>query len=280
MRLLVTIPHFCRRIPAGPGFYGSEMGDTATRRAQVEQCILSLHQTFGPRQALLSPGGPIAANSAFGAQLDVILVTAGDDHLADDLPRNLFIQVATEVEPRHLGFRCHDLMRDNADRYDYFVFLEDDVAVVDPLFFDKLAWFSEVFGQSALLQPNRFELAADLDIMKLYVDGTTTAPHLPEQYQDISIHPRVVGGAFGRSYQFQRVNNVHSGCFFLNAAQLARVATSPMFGQPTSEFFGPLESAATLMIMRAFEVYKPARENAGFLEVHHVGRRFLQSHPA
>ncbi len=279
MRLLVTIPHYCRRTPNGPGFYGSEKGDIATRRAQVEQCILTLHQTFGPRQALLTHTVPVQANRDFATVIDVVLVTAGDDHLADDLPREFFIQVATDAEPRLLGFKCHELMRDNAERYDYFAYLEDDIEIVDPMFFDKLGWFSEVFGQSALLQPNRFERAPDLHIMKLYVDGNTTSPDLPGRFQDISVRPRLVGGAFGRRYEFQRVNNVHSGCFFLNATQLNRVAASPMFGQPNADFFGPLESAATLMIMRAFEVYKPARENAAFLEIHHLGRRFLMGHP-
>ena len=41
-----------------------------------------------------------------------------------------------------------------------------------------------------------------------------------------------------------------------------------------TSFVGPLESAATLGIMRTFKVYKPARENANFLEVEHYGRRF------
>ena len=38
---------------------------------------------------------------------------------------------------------------------------------------------------------------------------------------------------------------------------------------------GPLESAATLGIMRHFRVYKPARENAAFLEIEHLDRRYL-----
>ena len=108
-----------------------------------------------------------------------------------------------------------------------------------------------------MLQPNRFEVAADLDPMKLYIDGETTEPGQSAQFQDITTRPRLIGDAFGRSFLFERVDNVHAGCFFLNAAQLARVAASPKFGKPNAEFFGPLESAATLMIMLAFDVYKP-----------------------
>ena len=278
MRLLVTIPHFCRRTPGAPGHYGSESGDVGARLQQVERCISALHQTFGPRQALASQQAT-PANTTLGADVEVVLVTSGDQHLADLLPRHLFIQAATESDPRHLGFICHELMREHAHRYDYFAYLEDDIEITDPLFFNKLAWFNGTFGQSTLLQPNRFELANDLEIFKYYVDGNTTMPQVPALFQDVTTRTRLMGDALGRSFLFERVNNVHSGCFFLNAAQLARVAVSPKFGKPTDEFFGPLESAATLMIMRAFDVYKPARENAGFLELHHLGRRFLVLKP-
>jgi len=277
MRVLVTIPHFCRKpMPgAAPGLYGSESGDIAARRNQVARCLAALQQSFGPRQSLVSSPPDRPANDTLAAALDVVLVTSGDQHLADELPSHLFLRFPTQADPRCLGFVCHELMRENAGRYDYFVYLEDDLEITDPLFFSKLGWFSSTFGNSTLLQPNRFELAADLEVMKMYVDGNTTHPEVPALFQDISQRPRLVGEAFGRSFLFKRVSNAHSGCFFLNAAQLARVAASPKFGQPNAEFFGPLESAATLMLMRAFEVYKPARENAGFLELHHLGRRFL-----
>ena len=274
MRLLVTIPHYCRRTPDGSPQYGSESGDVPARFQQVYRCITALHQTFGYRQQLAATTST-QANTTLFAEIDLVLVTAGADHLADHLPRPLFVQVATEVQPRHLGFVCHEIMREHAGRYDWYGYLEDDIEVTDSLFFHKLGWFSQQFGHSALLQPNRFEVAPDLETMKLYVDGDTTVPELSARYQDITVRPRLIADALGRSFMFQRVDNVHSGCFFLNAAQLARVAGSPQFGKQTAEFFGPLESAATLMIMRAFEVYKPARENAGFLEVAHLGRRFL-----
>ena len=38
---------------------------------------------------------------------------------------------------------------------------------------------------------------------------------------------------------------------------------------------GPLESAATLGVMRTFRVYKPADANAAFLELEHTGSGFL-----
>ena len=49
----------------------------------------------------------------------------------------------------------------------------------------------------------------------------------------------------------------------------------PHFLDRDTSFIGPLESAATLGIMRTFRVYKPAVESAGFLEIEHFGTSFL-----
>ena len=48
--------------------------------------------------------------------------------------------------------------------------------------------------------------------------------------------------------------------------------------RPADTFFAApkLESAATLGIMRAFRIYKPAPENASFLEIEHHGSAFIR----
>ncbi len=240
----------------------------------VTRCITAVHQTFGARQILSGPN-PARANEHVALDIDVVLVTTATDHLVDALPQALFSHRAVGVPPRTLGFACHKVMQYHATAYDRFAYLEDDIEVTDALLFDKLDWFGALFGDDALLQPNRFELADDLDIMKLYVDGGMTDPAAATRFQDTSIRPRIEADAFGRRLAFQRVDNVHAGCFFLGAGQMRRLATQPGFGLPTDAFVGPLESAATLPLMQSFEVYKPARENAAFLEVRHLGRRFL-----
>lgn len=278
MRLLATIPHYYRATP-GEGFYGSELDGRAVRVAAVTRCLAALHQAFG-RQALLSGVTPVAANGAMGFDLDVVVVTSGGDHLVRELPRALFRHLPLGVPGRELGFACHKLMQYGAAAYDWFAYLEDDIEVSDALLFDKLAWFNKQFsaaqpGGGVLLQPNRFELADDLNVMKLYIDGGMMEPGEALRFQDIAVRPRLAAEAFGRLVAFQRVPNVHAGCFFLDGPQMRRLAADPAFGVPTDAFIGPLESAATLPVMRCFDVYKPARENAAFLEVRHLGRRFL-----
>jgi hypothetical protein len=52
-------------------------------------------------------------------------------------------------------------------------------------------------------------------------------------------------------------------------------ANQPHFLDRDTRFIGPLESAATLGIMKTFRIYKPAPEHANFLEIQHFGSDFL-----
>jgi hypothetical protein len=274
MRLLVTIPHFVSQVPGPDGYYGSEREPHQWRAASVARCIAAIHQTFGPNQRLYDKRA-LRCNVRTAMHVDVALVTAPHSHLAAQLPAALFKHHPVDTDPRHLGFACQNLMRQLADQYEWFAYLEDDIEVTDPLFFDKLTWFIDRFGPSALLQPNRFEVVEGRVAAKLYVDGTLKHAATTGRFQDISIRPHLQADVFGRPIHFERAPNPHSGCFFVSALQLGRIARSPLFGHPSDRFIGPLETAATLMVMRSFDVYKPAPDNAAFLEVRHLGRRFL-----
>jgi hypothetical protein len=52
-------------------------------------------------------------------------------------------------------------------------------------------------------------------------------------------------------------------------------ARQPYFLDRAAFFIGALESAATLGIMRTFQVYKPVLENGDFLEIRHHGTAYL-----
>ena len=74
---------------------------------------------------------------------------------------------------------------------------------------------------------------------------------------------------------FHRTFNPHSGCYFLNAEQMEKWASTPYFLDRDTSFIGPLESAATLGTMKTFRIYKPAADDSNFLEIQHFGTTFL-----
>ena len=275
MRILFTIPHYFSG--SASAAHGSERGAAEARVKIIRLCIASLHQTFSECQGLLDGRRKWIhpANSDLAASIAIALCTTGDNHLVSHLTDCDFAHIRTNAEPRLLGFECQNVLRDNIGDYDYYVYLEDDLRITDGIFFAKLAWFNAQFGDDALLQPNRFELSAGLPACKIYIDGNLRDPTISPGLQRVDEQPRLDAEALGCRIAFERVDNPHSGCFFLNAAQFEHWAAQPDFAVPSARFWGPLESAATLGIMQNFRAYKPARENAAFLEVEHLDRRYI-----
>lgn len=279
MRILIAIPHYYGAAADGGQRHGSQRPDSESRREALERAILSLHQVCGNSQAIIRHADRTAvpANQQLAHEVHVLVVTHGDAHLIPQLrvsPR-LYHHLSTDDAPLHLGFHCQRALRDRWGNYDFYGYLEDDLIVHDPWLFHKLRWFCGHVGGDKLLLPNRFERAAHLAYHKCYLDGDL-APRVTAPFQDRGDVPQLSSAVLGVPIKFQRPLNPHSGCYFLSAEQLAHWMKQPSFGVPDSAFVGPLESAATLGIMRAFKVYKPAVENASFLEIEHAGSDFIR----
>jgi hypothetical protein len=207
----------------------------------------------------------------------VVVFTAGNQHVLDRLPvhPDLYQHYPVDVEPLLLGFQCQKMLRDRWGNYDYYCFLEDDLILHDPWFFTKLSWFNGHVGNDKLLLPNRFERGPGPEFHKAYVDGDL-APRVTARWQNVNDKPQLRSTVMQTSVLFQRPLNPHCGCYFLNAGQMEHWTQQPYFSDQDCSFVGPLESAATLGIMRAFKIYKPAPENACFLEIEHFGDQFIR----
>lgn len=281
MRLLVAVPHYFHpggRATAEGRVHGSLGGDPAPRVAALTACVAALHQLYGASQHLIDHETRVArpANAATAGVVDVAVCTAGDAHVLGrlPLPAAAFEHRPTACDPPFLGFECHALLRDRLGAYDYYAYLEDDLVARDPWFFRKLAWFTAQLGDGAVLQPNRYEVGPLGLVHKAYIDGDLPA-RVTAPFQDLHETPEVTARLLGAPVTFRRARNPHSGAFFLNARQMESWAKRPDFLDRDARFVGPLESAATLGVMRAFRVYKPAPENASFLEIEHHGTGFL-----
>lgn len=276
-KILFAIAHYYDS--EGDGRYGSTSKSSEPRVTALARTISSLHQTFGPGQAslhLIGTAANAAADNQF-ADVSVVVCTVADKHLMNELPvsKRLYAHHIADCDPKFIGYECHQLLASAAAAgVDYVVFLEDDIVVQDPLFFTKLRWFNETFGEDSVLQPNRFEIRAKKFPFKAYVDGGMRQERT-EPYQDLYDRAFLEGDVMGEPQSFVRPLNPHSGCFFLSRKQMLHWAAQPYFRDRSTDFIGPLESAATLGVMRTFRVYKPALANPGFLEVEHAGPRYL-----
>jgi hypothetical protein len=275
-KILVTIAHFFQT-NENPK-YGSQGANPQWRIIALNNCLNSLRQQFSQSQYIIDIGQKVAlsANQPQAYELDIVICTTQNCHILDRLPvpPEFYKHNPTNAEPMLLGFECQAVLRDCLDRYDYYCFLEDDLTIHDPWFFLKLDWFTKQTDNINLLQPNRYEIADRGLVSKAYIDGDlafrVTAP-----FQNANEVTEIRGNLMGNNITFRRALNPHSGCYFLNANQMAHWASQSYFLDRDTSFVGPLESAATLGIMKTFRVYKTAPEYAGFLEINHFGNRFL-----
>ena len=285
MRILAAIPHYYSvektRSPDGRD-HGSVGQRSDLRVAALSACIASLRQLYGHGPAHHRPGDPRGTARQCLHRRRARHCDLHDGRKPSARPAGATGRVLFSVTPRTAPLLSWAL---NATRYcgrglgeyDYYVYIEDDLIARDPWFFVKLGWFTDQLGDHVLLQPNRYEVGPQLGLVhKAYIDGDlredVTAP-----FQDVQEKPVATGSLLGTNVTFERAKNPHAGCFFLNARQMQNWAGQPYFLDRDTSFIGPLESAATLGIMRTFRVYKTAREHAGFLEIEHHGTGFLDN---
>jgi hypothetical protein len=281
MRILAAIPHYyaaADAAPPGDVRHGSVGGDPRPRIVALRACIASLHQLYGPAQHIIDQATRVAqpANERVAGRVDVVVCTTSERHLLNRvaLPAASWTHHPRGCPPALLGFECQAVLRDRLGDYDYYAYLEDDLIARDPWLFVKLGWFTAQLGDGVLLQPNRYEVGPLGLVHKAYIDGDlhagVTAP-----FPDVAVAPIATGRLLGTTVAFHRALNPHAGCFFLNNRQMESWARQPYFLDRDTSFIGPLESAATLGIMRTFRVYKAAAESASFLEIEHFGTSFL-----
>jgi hypothetical protein len=276
MRILFTIAHFFN--PNSKGKHGSQHQDPRPRLLALTKSLAALHQLFGKSQSIIDHGQRLAlpANKSQAYDLDIVICTTQGHHFLNQLslPSHFYKHHPTLVEPLLLGFECQAILRDSVGKYDYYCFLEDDLILHDPWLFIKLNWFTKQASDLSLLQPHRYEVAAHNLTCKAYIDGDL-APKVTAPFQNVKEKPKLQGNIIGVPITFCRTFNPHAGCYFLNANQMGYWASQPYFLDRDTSFISPLESAATLGIMKTFRVYKTEVEQASFLEIQHFGTRFL-----
>ena len=287
MRLLVAVAHYYK---AGDGRHGSLGRDPAPRLAALRQLLLQLHRLFGePAGSLNHLQRRVDVVVDGGGPLDIRICVQEPHHLLADLADlgSGFTAVPSSPEdPRLLGFCCHQVLaqawqqaRDAGSPYDYVAYLEDDIVITDADFFLKLRQFNRAFGDGYLLMPNRLETAEHLaQLRRFYIDGDYN-PAASAAYR-LSQGQQLVLEHLGEPVRFAQPPNLHAGCFFLNANQAETYFAAEASRSLDVSFHGPLESAATLGMLKTFQLMKPVPANGRFLTVEHAGRNFMGLVPA
>ncbi len=279
MDLLFVIPHFST---ARDGVdHGSASDGREVRAAKLSRVIAGLHDAFPERTVEVAYARrhfhalPVAERFA----VRVLVLTTAKDHVAGQLdvhPR-LFEHVEVDVDGPMLGFAARRMLAKELGSYDACGYVEDDILVSDPELFDKVRFFTELAGPQCVLMPNRVEVTERDGRGKAFIDGDFVSHHAAQHaLPDGPGCPAVLEAVhLGRPVRFVRAVNPHAGAFFLMADQVERWAATPWLEDEDASFNSSLESAATLGLLKAFALYKPDAAGVPFLEVRHLGERFI-----
>jgi hypothetical protein len=122
--------------------------------------------------------------------------------------------------------------------------------------------------------PNRFEWNANGPATKTFIDGDLAPRATDKWVANLPDEDFLSERVFNRMVSFRRARNPHSGMHVLTREQLSYWMQQPHWADQDTSFVGPLESAATLGVLKTFAIYKPWGRSFGFLGVEHLDDRY------
>ena len=277
MKILVAIVHYWN--PEGGGRHASLRANPRPRILALQEQLLCLLRLANHQGAIDIGSMSVSdANHAIRHFFDLRVVTDGVHTVLNHLPSSLRSLLHEEIRPpltaKHLGFEAQKVLAENKDsNYDLLVYLEDDLLIQDPYFFHKIIWFTRQLGPDHLLLPQRMEIAEELSIVnRLFIDGALPQDELVKVIP--APPPALAIECPTGTVYFESPRNPHAGCFALTPDQLKRWVEDDCWQNGDCSYVSPLESAATLGLIKMFRLYKPAFACASWLEIQHWGTSF------
>jgi hypothetical protein len=219
----------------------------------------------------------IFSPSPYGS-LDIIILVHENNHLIRSSFANQkkfeVVQVKTS-NPRLLPFAAHKVMAQRKEDYDWFFYSEDDLAMRDSHFLLKLQNFQSRFGPTRILQPNRYEMNINGAKTKTFIDGDLRAGFIDPFLNLIEEKtPSIEIPFLENSVRVERTRNPHSGFFALTQNQLKHWVSQSHFNDLDCSFVSPLESGATLGILKSFSIFKASPPSQSYFEIEHLDKKF------
>ena len=275
MRVLVCIAHYVPKSGPRHSIEGSSQETTEQRAATVTYCIQQWSSLLASHRFLL--GTDFAVNPAMAGSIvpelnavsgTIYVCVNADNHLFEHMQSTKVHTAQQPVgDPRHLPYVCRHMFLRLIEDYDLFVYTEDDTVPLDPAFFAKYACFDREFGSEFILLPNRYELFSSRS-HKVYLEFPS-----PEGYRVSSPEPGPDVLTMRDGTELVRTDSPYAGCFAITRQQLRDWVGMPHFFTPTSDFDANVLEQAMIPMFGRRPIYRPARKNLSYLEVHHVSGR-------
>ena len=177
------------------------------------------------------------------------------------------IQESPDCDPLLLEYRLQEEFVERLEKFDWFLFIEDDIVLYDSFILEKLEKFNLQSGyENAILYPNRFEM----------YQGT-------KRYIDLTIEPQLSWNQLSsveiEGVKFAEFSNPHSAFYCLSRKQMKQWIKSGRVFKNQVVNVGPMESAATFCLLECFSIYKPHPSNLNYFEVRHYDSKYSKLCP-
>jgi hypothetical protein len=279
MRILFVVCHYFGQKWDGQAaaIFSSQL-DPLARIAAVNASMVALHRHFGPRRHGSIPFALLSEDRTPERRLDIVVLQVPGKGLLDaiGIDPSCYTVEYFDGPPCMLCFEAQRVLRERLGGYDGYAVIEDDMVIHDPLFFDKLAYFERSFGTEMLLQPTRYEMAQSGTPAMVVADPILSAQGLAP-FRRPNQKDRLAADWHGCEQTFVLPQNPHSSCYFLSDAQLRHWVGTPWFYDRDTSWVGPIESAMSLSIGRAFDLYRPGAPDPFFLSIEHYGTRYARA---
>lgn len=276
MRILLGLIHYFRAEDGAP-YSSTKENLREARGAAVRLVIDAWRGHFGPSTVLNRRMQRFELQRGMEDTLHIVAIVNGSDHLLDReycAAREVQLFDAKIEDPRMLGFTAQKLFADSLNGYDMFVYSEDDLLPGDGALLSRVQAFQEEFGWRRLLLPNRYEWNTSAKRLKTFIDGDLR-PELVEKYEAAQRDEEFLRHRFpGRMVTYRRATNPHAGFYAITVEQMTYWMRQPHFGDQDCSYVAPLDSAATLGMLKTFPIYKAFGRDAGWFEIQHLDNRF------
>jgi len=203
--------------------------------------------------------------------LTITIQTLPNRHVTAYLPeyqiKCIQIQEGPECDPMFVEFRLQEEFVERVEKFDWFLFIEDDIVLYDAFVLEKLEKFNLESGyEKAILYPNRFEMDRGI---KRYIDLIIEREFSWNQLSSVEIE----------GVKFAEFSNPNSAFYCLSIKQMKQWIKSGRIFKNQVVNVGPLESAATFCLLECFSIYKPHPSNLNYFEVRHYDSKYSKLYP-
>ena len=231
MHVSLFIPHYFNDGTASSAYGSTRQNNTLKRSLAFSRCLesllslerASLDYILNIKSKLLERSPTSAISPQLTISISVITNIA--DYLHEILSiyqsRISVIQCVDCDDPKYLPLIAMQKMLKTSESADIYGYLEDDLIISDPLFFDKLHSCSMSAGDSYVFMPHRFEKTVTNRPHKFFVDGiiSTSSYHNDLDYEIENNEILFVNNLGDMPIDFVKASNPHSGCVFLSNLQ-------------------------------------------------------------